>query len=511
MNGQNILNYYGTRLNVRVDNSEFHDYQISKVYDDFNTDVLDLSNPITYSTLKIDTNFEGYSILKTTITLDEFDNTVNDGSYIYSGLTFTFDYDTFTANFDTTVQYSTIQLNNDVYTFTGITGEIHYFTITAYNEIVYNPMIFSGFTEAQVVAKFSPNIISCVAKLSNPSNCCPLDDSLNVLPWVYQINHGAGMDNCEYSVRRRTEAGWTLDFIFNRQGLNWSDGSVFYYLGVRGEDNLANYADNNLSFQFTPDGRIMWAAIHYSGYCVADTTSDLVNNPLVSNPYAVIMSGATEEDNRTVGYQESYYIISGQTPVLCTTDSHKDFNVTITFDRYKHYVDCEIANDGGWNDMINDPIVQNPYAVVMSGATEIDAYTEKLAKKWANERDRRLGTLKIYLNGRPIYKLENFEEVIPSIRGTQSMIQSWGGGTNLMGEIHDGICQFIIKSAKYYEEPLDFPHVYHDFKLRENQYDFAMCGPNCIDDPINLNSGHIKDEDSSFLATDDDFGILFRT
>ena len=56
MNSQNILKFYGTRLDAKLDSSEFYDYEITKVANDYNTDVLDLYTPIVYESLKIDQN-----------------------------------------------------------------------------------------------------------------------------------------------------------------------------------------------------------------------------------------------------------------------------------------------------------------------------------------------------------------------------------------------------------------------------------------------------------------------
>ncbi len=58
-------------------------------------------------------------------------------------------------------------------------------------------------------------------------------------------------------IRKRTEKGWTLDFVFNRDGIDWSGGTTFYYWGISGETEQENYADNNLSFSFTDDGRVL--------------------------------------------------------------------------------------------------------------------------------------------------------------------------------------------------------------------------------------------------------------
>ena len=54
---QNILNFYGSKLDLKLDSSELYDYQLTKNDVDYNTDVLDLTNEITYTGLTIDVNF----------------------------------------------------------------------------------------------------------------------------------------------------------------------------------------------------------------------------------------------------------------------------------------------------------------------------------------------------------------------------------------------------------------------------------------------------------------------
>jgi hypothetical protein len=132
MNSQNILKFYGSRLDIKLDSSEFYDYEISKVSGDYNTDVLDLGSPITYTGLTIDESLAFFSCSRITITLSEYNNTVNDTNYIYSGISFTLDYDNFVNNFGS--PYEHIILNNHIYTYTGITGEVHYFRITQFNQ-----------------------------------------------------------------------------------------------------------------------------------------------------------------------------------------------------------------------------------------------------------------------------------------------------------------------------------------------------------------------------------------
>ena len=509
MNRQNILNFYGSKLDLKLDSSELYDYELGKVDLDYNSDVLDLDTEITYNSLKINNSLSNMDCARNTITLQEFDNRVYDEEYIFSGLTFTLSYSVFVSYFGSTYQHTI--LNNDVFVLTGLTNEIHYFRIYQYNRtdlpligiygsitdnngdplltsngdtLIYtDPTSINSFytlldvsddsvivttdneellvlsevtTPSQVMDLFDREIITCTNKLEDETNCCPQSPKLNAKPWAYKFDTGSGSDNCSPIIGRRTEKGWTLDFIFNRNLNPWFLGSVFYYIGVRGENDPNNYADNNLSFQFTSDRRIKWIAHHYSGVC------------------------------GTNGYDDGFYIASGQTPQLCVTDATKDFNVTIVFDRYKRYTDCNLENDGGWNDLIPEFItndyVNTGFTAVTSTQLSVANSIEILNKKWADEKQRRLGVLKIYLNGRPIYKLENWEEVIPSDRGLQPYIQSWGGGTGLINGIHQGISCFEIKNVKYYEEPLDFVHIRHNFLTRLNYYDFEICGDTCVDD-----------------------------
>lgn len=241
-------------------------------------------------------------------------------------------------------------------------------------------------------------------------------------------------------IKKRTEQGWTADFVFNRQGLGWNQGSVFYYWGISGETISSNYADNNLSFQFTKDGRICWKSLRYY------------------------------PDSEITGYTENYELTSGQTPTLCIDGTSEDFNVTITFKRYKTLKDCDLDNLGGLNDLVLSltPDISSGslnYTNWVTGDTLNYFAIEKLNKKWFNERPSRLGTLKIYLNGNPIYKLENFEEIIPSQRESENiLIQSWGGGTTGIEGIHTGTTEFNLKNIQYYEKPLDFLSVQSHYK-----------------------------------------------
>ena len=152
----------------------------------------------------------------------------------------------------------------------------------------------------------------------------------------------------------------------------------------------------------------------------------------------------------------------------------------------------------------------------------------QLNDKWLEDKKYRLGRLKIYVNGKPIYVLENFEEVIPRALNTDKERQlavpfniSWGGGTqglhenltfssctgltdnyiqdpelfpnnilsattlsglstnilleqNFGGTFEGGISQF-----RMYVEPLTGDEIKHNFDLLKDK--FRMFDPNCPD------------------------------
>lgn len=284
------------------------------------------------------------------------------------------------------------------------------------------------------------------------SNCITGTTLNSIKPWEIEIDVPYSTYTCDFTVRKRTEEGWTADFVFNRETLPWSSGSTFYYWGIKNETVPAYYLDNNLSFSFTTDGRIKWESYRYSGYC-----------------------------HPTNGYSEISYISSGQTPVMCTGGTSDDFNITITFDRnIDLYGECDIVNEGGINDLVSDYSVLNPYDVI-TGDTEEVYYTLELNDKWNEERSKRLGTLKIYLNGRPIYKLNNWEEIIPR-EYENPIIQNWGGGTNGIANLHTGVTSFNLKRIKYFEEPLSFPEVWHHYNVSTKpDYNINECSEDCVD------------------------------
>lgn len=367
MNNQNILKYWGSKLDIRLDGSEYYDFELSNV-DDLDLDVIDYTKEITYSSLVID------------------------------------------------------------------------------------------------------------------SSCLDVPSVNDIKPWEIEINtQYQHNDTCDFTVRRRTERGWTLDFVFNRNDIPWSGGSTFYYWGIKDETEPSNYLDNNLSFSFTNDGRIQWKSYRYSGFCESVSGYTLVN-----------------------------YISSGQTNVLCTGGTSEDFNITITFNRNSEYDGCDLLNSGGSNDLITGWTVTNPYDVI-TGATEDYTITEVINKKWDDERNKRLGTLKIYLNGKPIYKLNNWEEIIPSLRNsTNPIVQIFGGGTTGIEDLHTGTTEFDLLRVKYFEDYLVYPNVRHHYMTSTKlYYNIVECGQICEDNLFIYVSNGILTEDSLYIMSENNNVLLY--
>jgi hypothetical protein len=413
MNSQDILQYWGSKMDVRLDSSEYHDYELAKNEGDFNRSVLNFNKEINYGELRVNTTMlADAACRRDTVKLVEFDNRHNDELSDYMGLSVVLSY----LRFVTALGIDDIILNGNVFKYTSDAGVSHYFAINLFNEPQFLDERLSLTSEDEFISRLEL-VAQCAAELNG--DCCPVDGIANAKPWAYQINHGRGDDLCDYAIDRRPKKGWTIDLVFNRENLHWMSGGVFYYLGVRGENDMLKYADNNLSFSFTADGRIKWAAVRYHGEC--DGNGNYVGQ------------GVLEK---------------GVTPQLCLDGTSQDFNITIVFDRYRHFTgECDLSNEGGWNDMINDPVTRE----------------EVLGEKWEREGHKRLGVLKIYLNGRPIYRKDDWEEVIPSTRGAQPFIQSWGGGTSGCDGYHYGSCCFNIKRIKYFDEPLGFVNVRHHY------------------------------------------------
>jgi hypothetical protein len=139
MNWQNILKFFNSNVDLELNNSEVYDIELIDNEINYDTDLLDFNTKIDYDSLKIDQDLNGLDNVRTTISLCEIDNSENDPDYIYSGLTFIINYDDF-INYFTRENYFyyDLILNNDIFKYETIDGEIHLFKICKYNDYIPN-------------------------------------------------------------------------------------------------------------------------------------------------------------------------------------------------------------------------------------------------------------------------------------------------------------------------------------------------------------------------------------
>lgn len=213
------------------------------------------------------------------------------------------------------------------------------------------------------------------------------------------------------------------------------------------------------------------------------------------------------------------------------------FQVDVTWSRYTDFDYCDLKYFGGLADITEikplDSLANNTVNLIQPPLTHTNEFGEtieivNLNQKWLEEKKYRLGRLKIYVNGKPIYTLENFEEVIPRALNTDKEKQlgvpfniSWGGGTQglhenltfsscsgltsgytqdpelfptstLSGTTFSGLTTNILLEKEFggtfegaisqfrmYVEPLSGDEVKHNFNILKNK--FGMFDPDCPD------------------------------
>mgnify|MGYP000194545143 CR=1 FL=1 len=140
MNSQDILRNLGISLDIELDNSETYDYEIAGFDGDYDKKVIDFTNTISFD-VGVENSLNGHTTQKICIDLCEIDNTPNDPNYIYSGITQSISFEEFTDHFDIKDSdgnilhdYQNFILNNDVFTYTGYEGEVHYFKICGFSD-----------------------------------------------------------------------------------------------------------------------------------------------------------------------------------------------------------------------------------------------------------------------------------------------------------------------------------------------------------------------------------------
>jgi hypothetical protein len=212
------------------------------------------------------------------------------------------------------------------------------------------------------------------------------------------------------------------------------------------------------------------------------------------------------------------------------------FLVNVVWERYTYMDYCDLRWFGGLDQITRVEFLQslanNDISLIgppYTNGYEVPGQVELVAlnQTWLDEAKFRMGRLKIFINGRIFYTVEDFEEVIPRALDTDKEKQvgvpfnmSWGGGTQGLHEnltlsactattmgmyIQDPECfpenilsattlnklkthilleqnfagtfDGAISQFRFYTEPLSAPEVKHNFKVLKDT--FKMFDPDC--------------------------------
>jgi hypothetical protein len=194
--------------------------------------------------------------------------------------------------------------------------------------------------------------------------------------------------------------------------------------------------DNAFGIRILHDGRIGYRVLRIGNVCQTGTTTNV--------------DGSVTGTTTPIYQMEEAYSASS----IYTANNNGNINITVVFERYIELNDCEL--------------IYNDY---------------------------RKGTLTIYVNARPVFREENFEEIIPHALDRQKELQngvpfniSWGGGTQgllesvtfggidapdrnlLLQNFFAGTFTGSLLTFKMFIKPLYVPQIIHNFELRKSQY-----------------------------------------
>ena len=296
------------------------------------------------------------------------------------------------------------------------------------------------------------------------------------------------------------------------------------------KDPLWDSMSNALSVKFSGDPKnpkICVKVLRFTGDCV--TTGSCAT------------TGITQMTGYTIDTHCSPNGIYDYCLTRCDSffDLEKWMLVDVVWRRYTWLDTCDLQWRGGLGDitevkyldsLVNDTtkLIKPPYTHENCSIDPEQIELVMLNQKWLNDLEFRMGRLKIYVNGKPFFTIENFEEIIPRALNTDKERQlgvpfnmSWGGGTqglhenlifssctlpytdyiqdpelfpenvlsgttfagmktnilleqNFGGTFEGGVSQF-----RMYVDPLTAPEIKHNFKILKDR--FSMFDPDCPD------------------------------
>ena len=253
------------------------------------------------------------------------------------------------------------------------------------------------------------------------------------------------------------------------------------------------------------------------------------------------------------GYTITEYCSTNTIFNYCSTDNplylNKEhwFLVDCVWERSTYYDTCDLYYRGGLglisdteyvDSLSNNTILLIQPPITHTGSTPAEQVEiVNLNERWLIERSDRLGSLKIFVNGKLLFVINGFEEVIPRALNTEKEKQlgvpfniSWGGGTQglresltftgcpttltgltytqdpevmpnqtlsgtslsalttniLIEPTFGGSFDGAISQFRMYTEPLSVPEILHNFDILKPDFKlFDFRCPDCTDDLIN--------------------------
>jgi hypothetical protein len=227
------------------------------------------------------------------------------------------------------------------------------------------------------------------------------------------------------------------------------------------KDPLFDLMSNNISFKLCGDPKnpsIGVKVLRFTGGC--ETTGTCITGQ-------TYMTGYTIEEYCS---PPIYPRCAKENPSWLNLEHW--FQVDVVWSRYTNYDFCDLKYFGGLADITEikylDSLANNTVNLIKPPLTHTNEFGEtieivNLNDKWLKDKKYRLGKLRIYVNGKPIYTLENFEEVIPRALNTDKERQlavpfniSWGGGTQGLHEnLTFSSCSAL--TSNYIQDPECFP------------------------------------------------------
>jgi len=286
---------------------------------------------------------------------------------------------------------------------------------------------------------------------------------------------------------------------------------------------------NAFGLRITPDFKLGYRAIRFTGSCeTTGTTSDCDTGSTFNTGYSIeeeysdvicpsmVSSGNTCKNSWlhvAAVFERDYPIISGGS---CSVE----FNLGGVFDLlflFSGISTAPILSGRCDNSFDEFPLVpEDGYydfdSTTITGQTSDDCCWSAGTTygTWLAHEEFRTGTLNLYVNGRRVLKVPNFEEIIPRALNQHRDLQvgvpfnmSWGGGSQGLYEnmtFGDTTCggsppyqqdpkdlglliekNFAgswmggISQMRYYVEPLQADAIYHNFLVNKDRYSLIDC------------------------------------